>query len=83
MRQFEVLIGSDKQFNQADIVMAGDNPRAGAGGQYALNTRRTLLRVITAAQLQIDITAGDRLKRTGVKNRGRKPRQFARFIQAQ
>lgn len=83
MRQFEILIRGHQQFNQADIVMAGDNARTGAGRQYALNARGALFRVVAAPQLQIDIAAGNRLKGTGVEHRGGKARQFAGFIQPQ
>jgi hypothetical protein len=61
MRQFEIVAGRHLELNQADVVMAGDNPRPGTGGQYALNARGTLFRRVAAAQLQIDITGGNRL----------------------
>ena len=51
MRQFEILTSRHLEFNQADVVVTGDNTRAGAGCQHALNARRTLVRGVAAAQL--------------------------------
>ncbi|MNP39236.1 hypothetical protein D3C76_1328040 [compost metagenome] len=42
MRLFEIMSGRDEEFDQADIVMAGDDTRPRAGGQHALNTGRAL-----------------------------------------
>ena len=61
MRQLKVLACRDAEFNQADIIVAGDNTRARTGGQHAFNTRGALIRRIATAQLQVDITAGNRL----------------------
>ena len=83
VRQLEILTGGHLELNQADIIMAGDNSRAGAGRQHALNARGALLRRVATAQLQIDIATGDRLKGTGVQDRSRQARQLAGFIQAQ
>ena len=49
MRQFEIVTGRHQELHQADVVMAGDNPGASTGGQYALNARGTLFRRIAAA----------------------------------
>ncbi len=61
MRQLEVLARRDLELNQADVIMAGDDARACPGSQHALDARRALFRVVAAAQLKIDIAAGDRL----------------------
>ena len=82
LRQFEVMLSGDVQFNQTHVIVAGDNLGAGAGRQYALDARRALLRLVAAAQLKIDIAAGDRLQGAGMQHR-RRPRQLAGFVRAQ
>ena len=72
LRQFEVMLSGDVQFNQTHVIVAGDNLGAGAGRQYALDARRALLRLVAAAQLKIDIAAGDRLQGAGMQHRRRR-----------
>lgn len=81
LRQFEVMLSGDVQFNQTHVIVAGDNLGAGAGRQYALDARRALLRLVAAAQLKIDIAAGDRLQGAGMQHRRRRARQLAGFVQ--
>ncbi len=83
MRQFEVLARRHLELNQTDVVMAGDDTRAGTGRQHALNARGALIRGVTAAQLQVDIATGNRLQRTGVQHRCGQTGQLAGFIQTQ
>ena len=83
MRQFEILAAGYLELNQADIIMAGHDTRPGTGSQHAFDARGALIRGVTAAQLQIDIAAGNRLQRTRVQNRRGQTCQLAGFIQAQ
>ncbi|VTN12943.1 Uncharacterised protein [Raoultella terrigena] len=39
VRQLEILARGHLELNQAHVVMAGDDPRSGPGGQNAFNTR--------------------------------------------
>ena len=83
MRQLEVLARRHLELNQADVVVAGDNTRARTGGQYAFNTGRALIRGIAAAQLEVDIAAGNRLQRARVQYRRGQTRQLAGFVETQ
>ncbi|MNG95396.1 hypothetical protein D3C76_1853570 [compost metagenome] len=38
LRQLEVMLRRNAEFDQADIIMAGDNFGTGTGSQYALDT---------------------------------------------
>ena len=83
MRQLEVLACRHLELNQADVVVAGDNTRPGTGRQHAFNTRRALIRGVTAAQLEVDIAAGNRLQRARVQYRRGQTRQLAGFVETQ
>ena len=83
MRQLEVLARRHLKLNQADVVVAGDNTRPGTGRQHALNARGALIRGVTAAQLEVDIAAGNRLQRARVQYRRGQTRQLAGFVETQ
>ncbi len=47
----KIMLRRDLELNQADIIVAGNNTRAGAGSQHAFNAGRALVWRIAAAQL--------------------------------
>ena len=77
----EVMLLWELNLNQAHIIVAGDDARPGSGGQHTLDAGRTLFWLIAAAQLQVDIAAGNRLQCAGVQHRSSQTRQFTGFIQ--